>query len=97
MKLMNMIMIDCLKATRLVSESIDSIELNHSFKERLKLYIHLAICKSCNNYKVQIINLHNAFKSNSDKQIMPNLKLAEETEKRIQAIINGKLNENHNT
>ena len=76
-----------------ISELIDNEQVNIGYINKTKLYIHLLMCDSCKNYKMQLTELHKAFQTDEINHFLPNLNLSKESEDRIQKLILDKLKE----
>lgn len=93
MKIFNLNMLNCYEATKFISELLDNEKSGIGFLQKFSLFIHLLMCKSCKNYKQQLIELHNSFKSNEINHYLPNVELSKEAEGRIQNFLLNKIKE----
>ena len=78
----------CRKASELASASMHR---RLTLSERIGMYTHLMICKTCRQYRQQIRTLHAWLRDRADQfdpaQVLPEERLSTDAQKRIQAAL----------
>lgn len=83
MRLMNMLMLSCRKATLLLEKKLDT---GLSPVEKIQLYLHTRMCDACGQYEKQSLYMDGLLKKQSEtpKSAKPALKpLSEEVKSKI--------------
>lgn len=88
-KLMHILFLSCLKATELIEKKL---YFRLSFKEKLQLKVHQAMCSACTNYEKQSIIMDKALSHSSKRDDNPTKDIADLKKETLAKISGSDLN-----